>query len=65
MFPVLTSAKGEQHGTFYSSVKNAPLWAHVVVSDQNNSADKLPVMCLRGQEATRHFCVSFVVVVKA
>lgn len=50
MFLVLTSTKGEQHGTFYSSIKNAPLWAHVVVSDQNNnSAEKLRVMlCLNG-----------------
>lgn len=53
MFLVLTSTKGEQHGTFYSSIKNAPLWAHVVVSDQNNnSAEKLRVMlCLRGAGA--------------
>lgn len=50
MFLALTSTKGEQHGTFYSSIKNAPLWAHVIVSDQNNtSAEKLRVMmCLRG-----------------
>lgn len=67
MFLVLTSTKGEQHGTFYSSIKNAPLWAHVVVSDQNNNcAEKLRVMlCLGGgQGPMRHFCGSFVVVVK-
>lgn len=50
MFLVLTSTKGHQHGTFYSSIKNAPLWAHVVVSEQNiNSAEKLRVtLCLKG-----------------